>query len=164
LHGGKKGFQAVVWDAQQPNDSTLDLHYLSKDMEEGFPGNLDVKVTYTLTGNNELKLDYHATTDISLYFVKGVMKVVVLKDSISSTVVEKTIDVKNKLFLQMQVSNGKDITFFYRTNTDTFQQLNDKPVDGSFLPPWDRSLRVGLFAKGDTNQKVTFDNFQLDNK
>jgi aldose 1-epimerase len=52
-----------VWDAQQPNDSTLELHYLSKDMEEGFPGNLDVKVTYTLTGNNELKLDYHATTD-----------------------------------------------------------------------------------------------------
>ncbi len=63
LHGGKKGFQYVVWDATQPNDSTLELFYLSKDMEEGYPGNLNVKVTYTLTNNNELKFDYKATTD-----------------------------------------------------------------------------------------------------
>ncbi len=63
LHGGKKGFQAVVWDARQPSDSTLELNYLSKDMEEGFPGNLNVKVVYTLTGNNELKIDYTARTD-----------------------------------------------------------------------------------------------------
>src|SRR5215218_3640309 len=39
LHGGKKGYQAVIWDASQPNDTTLELHYLSKDGEEGFPGN-----------------------------------------------------------------------------------------------------------------------------
>lgn len=63
LHGGKKGYQAVVWDATQPNDTTLVLHYLSKDNEEGFPGNLDVKVTYSLTGDNALKCDYVATTD-----------------------------------------------------------------------------------------------------
>jgi aldose 1-epimerase len=63
LHGGKKGFQAVVWDANKLNDSTLQLTYLSKDMEEGFPGNLNVKVTYALTAGNELKLDYEATTD-----------------------------------------------------------------------------------------------------
>ena len=63
LHGGKKGFQAVVWDAKQTGDSILELTYLSKDMEEGFPGNLSVKVTYTLTNENELKLDYYATTD-----------------------------------------------------------------------------------------------------
>jgi aldose 1-epimerase len=63
LHGGKKGFGDVVWDAVQQNDSTLQLRYLSKDMEEGFPGNLDVTVTYTITGNNEFKCDYLATTD-----------------------------------------------------------------------------------------------------
>jgi aldose 1-epimerase len=63
LHGGKKGFQYVVWDASQPDSSTLVLSYLSKDMEEGFPGNLNVKVTYTLTDDNELKMDYEATTD-----------------------------------------------------------------------------------------------------
>jgi aldose 1-epimerase len=63
LHGGYKGFQDVVWDAQQTNDHTLVLTYMSPDMEEGFPGNLSVKVTYSLTGSNSLKIEYEATTD-----------------------------------------------------------------------------------------------------
>ncbi len=63
LHGGNKGFSRVVWGAQQPNDSTLMLTYVSKDGEEGYPGNLTAKVTYTVTNNNELKIDYEATTD-----------------------------------------------------------------------------------------------------
>ena len=63
LHGGKNGFQEVVWDGSQPNDSTLILNYLSKDGEEGFPGNLNVTVTYSLSSDNELKMDYKATTD-----------------------------------------------------------------------------------------------------
>ncbi|MBE5321518.1 galactose mutarotase [Pedobacter sp. MR2016-19] len=63
LHGGKKGYQYVVWDASQPNPNTLVLHYLSKDGDENFPGNLDVKVIYTLTDDNELKMDYEAKTD-----------------------------------------------------------------------------------------------------
>ncbi len=63
LHGGKKGFQYVVWEARMLNDQTLELRYFSKDGEEGFPGNLKVKVVYTLTDNNELKMEYEATTD-----------------------------------------------------------------------------------------------------
>jgi len=63
LHGGKKGFQDVVWDLKQIDAETVQLDYLSKDMEEGFPGNLTVKVTYKLTDDNELKISYEATTD-----------------------------------------------------------------------------------------------------
>lgn len=63
LHGGKKGFQDVVWNAEQVSENVLKLNYLSKDMEEGFPGNLQVSVVYTLTDNNELTIDYEATTD-----------------------------------------------------------------------------------------------------
>ncbi len=63
LHGGKNGFQSKVFDARQIGDSSLELTYLSPDGEEGFPGNLTVKVTYTLTNNSELKIDYEATTD-----------------------------------------------------------------------------------------------------
>ncbi|HMI66521.1 MAG TPA: aldose epimerase family protein [Cyclobacteriaceae bacterium] len=64
LHGGPHGFHNVYWEAI-PSASTnaLELHYLSKDGEEGYPGNLDVKVTYTLTDKNELMIDYAATTD-----------------------------------------------------------------------------------------------------
>ncbi|MDB5130584.1 MAG: aldose epimerase [Mucilaginibacter sp.] len=63
LHGGKKGFQYVVWDAKQTDKQTLRLTYLSKDMEEGFPGNLKVTVEYNLTDDNALKITYDATTD-----------------------------------------------------------------------------------------------------
>ncbi len=63
LHGGKKGFQDVVWDVKQLNDQTLEFSYLSKDMEEGFPGNLQVKVIYTLSDDNELMINYEAFTD-----------------------------------------------------------------------------------------------------
>lgn len=63
LHGGLKGFNAVVWDAKQIDNQTLELRYLAKDGEEGFPGNLSVKMIYTLTDNNEFSIDYEATTD-----------------------------------------------------------------------------------------------------
>ncbi|MGA2280881.1 MAG: aldose epimerase family protein [Verrucomicrobiota bacterium] len=66
LHGGIKGFDKVVWQAQSwitPNGPALELTYVSKDGEEGFPGNLKVKAIYTLTGDNELQLNFTATTD-----------------------------------------------------------------------------------------------------
>jgi len=66
LHGGLKGFDKVVWNAKTTlNDSTasLELSYLSKDMEEGYPGNLETKVTYTLNNNDELSVKYEAKTD-----------------------------------------------------------------------------------------------------
>ena len=63
LHGGKKGFQDVVWDVEQPNDHTLVFRYESRDMEEGFPGNLSVKVTYSVTPHQEIVMGYEATTD-----------------------------------------------------------------------------------------------------
>ena len=63
LHGGLKGFNAVVWDAVQTDNQTIELTYLSKDGEEGFPGNLSVKITYKLTDDNSLDITYEATTD-----------------------------------------------------------------------------------------------------
>ena len=63
LHGGNKGYDGVVWDAIQIDDQTLELKYVSKSMEEGYPGNLTIKVIYQLTDNNELKIEYWATTD-----------------------------------------------------------------------------------------------------
>ena len=66
LHGGLVGFDKRVWDAKSQSAAAgpaLELTYISKDGEEGYPGNLAVKVIYTLTENNELKIDYTATTD-----------------------------------------------------------------------------------------------------
>lgn len=63
LHGGEKGFHDVVWDAKQIGDGILELTYLSEHMEEGYPGNLNVKVIYSLEDDNELIISYEATTD-----------------------------------------------------------------------------------------------------
>lgn len=63
LHGGKDGFNNVVWDAEKKGENTLILTYISKDGEEGYPGNLKTKVEYTLTEKNELKVEYWAETD-----------------------------------------------------------------------------------------------------
>lgn len=63
LHGGPNGFQYKRWNAEQPDPHTVIFTYLSKDGEEGFPGNLQAKVTYTLNDSNELRMQYEATTD-----------------------------------------------------------------------------------------------------
>ena len=67
IHGGNRGFARVIWRAQAlpagPHEAAVQFTYLSKDGEEGYPGNLTVKVTYTLSDDNELRIDYEATTD-----------------------------------------------------------------------------------------------------
>ena len=66
LHGGLTGFDKVVWDVEpveHENGVGVKLHYLSKDMEQGYPGNLNVTVVYMLTNQNELKIDYDVVID-----------------------------------------------------------------------------------------------------
>lgn len=63
LHGGPTGFHARVWDAEKLSENSVKLHYISADGEEGFPGTVDITVTYTFTDDNELVIDYKATTD-----------------------------------------------------------------------------------------------------
>lgn len=63
LHGGKKGFDKVCWDIEELDDCSLKLTYLSKDDEEGFPGNVNIELIYKLTLDNELIMDYTAHTD-----------------------------------------------------------------------------------------------------
>ena len=66
LHGGLHGFDKAVWtgrDVSTPAGMALELTYVSKDMEEGYPGNLTARVVYTLTNENELKIEYFAICD-----------------------------------------------------------------------------------------------------
>lgn len=63
LHGGLVGFDKKVWKVDAASAQSLTLSYISKDMEEGFPGNLSIKMTYTLSEDNEILIAYEATTD-----------------------------------------------------------------------------------------------------
>lgn len=65
-HGGQKGFSFRFWDykiVEKESETVVEFAYLSKDMEENYPGNLNVKVIYTLTSSNEFIIEYEATTD-----------------------------------------------------------------------------------------------------
>lgn len=67
IHGGRRGFDKVLWEgraiATGQDKASVEMSYLSKDGEEGYPGNLKVKVTFTLTDDNELQINYTAETD-----------------------------------------------------------------------------------------------------
>jgi aldose 1-epimerase len=107
LHGGHPGFQEVVWDGKQIDSTTLELSYLAKDMEAGFPGNLKVKVTYQLTDDNSLKISYLATTD-------------------KTTVINLT----NHAFFNLNgESSGTILNHLVQINADNYT-----PVDGTLIP------------------------------
>lgn len=63
LHGGELGTDRVVWDVVSTNDSVMVMHVVLPDGQDGFPGNLDITMTYTLTSDNAFRIDYQATTD-----------------------------------------------------------------------------------------------------
>ena len=62
LHGGLKGFNAVIWDGEELDPNKVAFTYTSPDGEEGYPGQLTVRVVYTLTDEGELCIEYEATT------------------------------------------------------------------------------------------------------
>lgn len=98
---------------------------------------------------------------VSALISKDSIKVVQLKDNKDSIVYAHALDPKKKTHLRMQVRNGKDILFLYSRNGRDFIPLNSSPVNGYYLPPWDRALRVGVVAKGNEPQKGVFKRFAV---
>jgi aldose 1-epimerase len=105
LHGGTRGFDKVVWTAREMKDGRLELSYLSKDGEEGYPGNCTVTVVYHLTDTNELKIDYTASTD---------------KDTV--------VNLTNHSYFNLK-GEGDILGHLLTLNADSFT-----PVDGGLIP------------------------------
>jgi aldose 1-epimerase len=98
LHGGVKGFDKVIWQAKPLGDSSLQLTYLSKDGEEGYPGNLQVKVVYTLTTDNRLVIQYSATTDKATPVNLTQHSYFNLSGGADSTILDHELQIKAALF------------------------------------------------------------------
>lgn len=101
---------------------------------------------------------------VSVFVQKDSIKVVQVKGNKDSIIAAKQILRSNKTHLRMQVNNGKDITFQYSINGRDYVTINNVAVDGAFLPPWDRAIRAGVVAKGNSGTKAVFDSFTLNNQ
>lgn len=101
---------------------------------------------------------------ISLYYDKGKLLIVQIKGGKKSTLISRSLSNTQSLTMGVQVREGKNITFLYSPSGKDLKKLNLTPINGSYLPPWDRAVRVGLFAKGDSTRVGVFDNFELKNK
>ena len=77
---------------------------------------------------------------------------------------EKHMPRHDKLHLRVRVRNGKDISFSYSADGKKFIPLNDSRVDGFFLPPWDRAVRVALISRGEKTRKAVFDHLVIKNE
>ncbi|WP_299664919.1 aldose epimerase family protein [uncultured Polaribacter sp.] len=106
LHSGNKGFHRIVWNAKQTSESTLELTHFSKHLDQGFPGNLEVKVVYNLTDENELEIDYTAVSDATTF-----------------------INLTNHSYFNLSGDLKKTITeHSFQINADHFLPVNDKMI------------------------------------
>lgn len=139
LHGGNKGFDKVVWTAvsQTTNPASLTLHYLSKDGEEGYPGNLKVNVTYTLTEANELNIEYNAETDKTTVVNLTNHSYFNLTGDASNTILNHTLQVNADKYTP--VDNGL-------IPTGELKSVKDTPFD--FLQPHKIGERIAAVQGG----------------
>src|SRR5512133_1545495 len=105
LHGGINGFSKVVWDVMETKVNMLHLQYVSVNGEEGYPGKVKVTVVYTLTDNNELRLDYRATTDSTTIFNLASHSYFNLAGEGSGDAMDQELQINAKLFTPTDDTN-----------------------------------------------------------
>jgi len=108
LHGGRIGFNKVLWDAEVIRDTgepSLQLQYVSPDGEEGYPGTVTLKVTYTLTEKNELRIDYEGTTDKPTILNPTQHSYFNLSGSFANTILDHTLMIEAPLAVSTRLSS-----------------------------------------------------------
>jgi aldose 1-epimerase len=137
LHGGMKGFDKVVWDAETrstDSSASLSLTYLSKDMEEGYPGNLEVEVVYTLNNEDELIVTYKAKTDKTTVINLTQHSYFNLSANFNNTILNHELILNSDSFLPVDntlIPTGelRDVTntpFDFRTSKTIGQQIDEE--------------------------------------
>lgn len=139
LHGGVKGFDKVVWDAKTrltDSSASLILTYLSADMEEGYPGNLEVEVVYTLNNEDELRVTYKATTDKTTIINLTQHSYFNLSANFNNTILNHELILNSDSFLPVDntlIPTGefRDVTntpFDFRAPKTIGQQINEEDL------------------------------------
>ncbi|MGZ5192129.1 MAG: glycoside hydrolase family 43 protein, partial [Flavisolibacter sp.] len=170
---GKKLSDRWQWSVfQQPTYSVYggELYVNAMPGSTGaFLGHKIVSANFTATTKIHLKKSDASTglavigddnNMIAALFTGDSLKLVRIKAGKEEVITSKILSKSKKMNLQVRVVNGKDISFYYGNN---FLPLHDLPLDGSYLPPWDRAIRVGLISKGTPGTKAVYDRFELAN-
>jgi aldose 1-epimerase len=143
LHGGESGFDKKVWDIERLSKSSVKLSCTSPHMDEGYPGNLKVSLTYTITESNELKLDYVAETDRtthvnltnhSYFNLNGEGTILNHKLQIQS---DEYLEVDDRLIPTGQILQVKNSRYDY-THLKTIDQPSFIGLDDTFITSNDR--------------------------
>lgn len=150
LHGGQNGFHNVVWDAQQTGQS-LKLTYFSIDGEEGYPGNLSATVTYTLTDENELRIDFQATTDKTTVVNLTHHSYFNLAGEGNGDILDHQLTIFADQFIPTdemaiplgQVQSVKNTPFDFTSQKPIGQNINDNDEQLSFGKGYDHTFVIG---------------------
>ena len=159
LHGGKIGFSKELWTANTVQDSagpSLQLTYISKDGEEGYPGKVTLSVTYTLTDNNELRIVYEGTTDKTTILNPTHHSYFNLSGSLKNTILDHLLTIDADSITPVDkglITTGKylDVTktpMDFRTPTAIGARINDQFEQLNFGKGYDHNWVIKNYAKG----------------
>ena len=159
LHGGKIGFSKELWTANIVKDSagpSIQLTYISKDGEEGYPGKVTLSVTYTLTDNNELRIVYEGTTDKTTIFNPTHHSYFNLSGSFNNTILDHLLTIEADSITPVDkglITTGKylDVTntpMDFRTPTAIGTRINDQFEQLTFGKGYDHNWVIKNYSKG----------------
>jgi len=156
LHGGPGGFHAVVWDAKQLDDQHLMLEYTSEDGEEGYPGNLMVRVLYILNDDNELKIDYTAVTDkptvVNLtnhaYFNLGGAATGTINDHLLTVNADRYNPVDSTLIPTGELAPVDNTPFDFREATPIGRRVDDDNIQLEYGNGYDHNFVLNKEKEG----------------
>ncbi|EJG02455.1 aldose epimerase family protein [Flavobacterium sp. F52] len=141
LHGGVKGFQDVVWNAEKTNEKTLVFTYVSPDGEQGFPGNVNVKVTYSITDDNAVRMEYEATTDKTTIVNLTNHAFFNLNGEGSGTILNHELQIYGEKFIP--VDEGLIPTGEFKSVKNTSFDFTSKHTIGERIENKDEQLKFG---------------------
>tara|TARA_B100001057_G_scaffold478882_1_gene549838 strand:+ start:10715 stop:11857 length:1143 start_codon:yes stop_codon:yes gene_type:complete len=159
LHGGLKGFDKVIWDVTEVvSDSTSSLvfTYTSKDMEEGYPGNLNAQVTYTLDNDDKLTVKYEATTDKTTIINLTQHSYFNLSSALNKNILDHEIVINSDSFLPVdstliptgEIKSVNQTPFDFRQPRKIGDQISDQNIQLSYGNGYDHSWVINNQNQG----------------
>lgn len=143
LHGGAFGIDRIVWDVTSVTANSIVLHTLLPDGMDGFPGNLDITMTYTLTENNDFRIDYTATTDAPTVCNLSHHSFFNLKGEGKGTILDHEMMIKGKFITAVDE---------HLIPTGAFMRVKDTPLDFTVMKPIGKDINGNhyqlYYAKG----------------